>query len=220
LIRWPHAGRSPFEKHRAWAFVVWLLSCCIGSAPVSAEEVKYEKPAEWLLLAGGMACGLLLHESGHLAFDFAVGGGVLFSEVKLGPAPFVSVGPRRVGSPTQLYGAAMAGFLVEAAYTEIIFANYPDLVRHHQPFVEGLLALHVALDLGYAITGLANAGPPESDVNSMARAAHVPRSAIAGMLALPLLFDVLRYVKPNLRSRALWVGMGSRWMMFGTVLVL
>ncbi|HEX6241322.1 MAG TPA: hypothetical protein VFZ61_10530, partial [Polyangiales bacterium] len=160
------------------------------------------------------------HEAGHLSFDLAVGNDPEFKRVSLGPFPFFAITPQEPTSDNSRYTMAMMGFLVEAAYTEGIFARNPELVRRHKPLLEGMLAFHLLLDFGYAFTGFLGVGPAESDVNTMANAAGIPPWAVGIMLCTPLVFDVLRYVRPDTRRWSMWVGMGSRVPMFGASIVL
>ena len=198
------------------AFSLWAL--CATRA--NAADTTYERAEDWLLLLSGAVTGLVLHEAGHLTFDLIMNNQPELRPVRLGPLPFFAIAPTGIESRQELYGAAMMGFFVEAVYTEVIFASYPDLRSHHRPFLEGMLALHFLLDLGYAITGIAGIGPRESDVNSMARSARVSPAAIGMMLALPLAFDLMRYLQPGTRSRSLWVGASTRFLMFGAVFFL
>lgn len=205
---------------RTWFSILLFCLCSLGARSAAAKDADYRRVQDWLLFAAGAASGFVAHEAGHLTFDLAVGNDPELRKVKLGPFPFFAIQPSQINTANELYTAAMMGFLVEAAYTEGIFARNPELVKHHRPFHEGMLAFHVALDLGYAITGFAGIGPRQSDVNSMARAADIPPWAVATMLAVPLVFDVLRYVKPETRRWSMWVGMGSRLPMFVTALVI
>lgn len=197
-----------------------LIALIALAAPVRAHDATYSRAQGWLWLAAGAVTGLALHEAGHLAFDLVVGDKPHIIPVNLGPLVFFAIAPQDIKSSRQLYGAAMMGFCVEALYTEVIFARHPDLVHDHQPFAEGLLAFHVALDLGYAITGFTHVGPNESDVNSMARAAGVSPAAIGTMLALPLFFDVLRYFWPGFHRGAVWLGPASRALLLRGAFVL
>jgi hypothetical protein len=54
----------------------------------------------------------------------------------------------------------------------------------------------------------------------MARAADVSPRAIGLMLVVPLLFDVLRYLNPELLRGSLWLGGASRVLMFRGALTL
>lgn len=198
------------------AFSLWALS----ATRASAADSSYEGAEDWLLFLSGALTGLVAHEAGHLTFDLIMNNQPELRPVSLGPLPFFAIAPTAIKSRQELYGAAMMGFFVEAVYTEVIFASYPDLRNHHRPFLEGMLALHFLLDLGYAITGIAGIGPRESDVNSMARSAQVSPAAIGMMLALPLAFDLLRYLHPAGRNRSLWIGASTRWLMFGGVFFL
>lgn len=214
------ASSPSASRFARWSLVLAFSMCALSAARVRADDATYTKPQDWLLLLGGAVSGLVLHEMGHLTVDLIADNKPVIRPVALGPLPFFAISPTQAKSSGELYGVAMAGFFVEAVYTELIFANSPDLRYHHQPFLEGMLALHFALDLGYAITGFAGIGPHESDVNTMARAADVSPAAIGTMLALPLMFDLLRYLKPELRNRSIWIGMSARWLMFGGVLFL
>jgi hypothetical protein len=189
-------------------------------APTPQAAPSYRRVSDWLLLLTGAALGFVAHEAGHLSFDLAVGNDPEFRRVSLGPFPFVAISPRNPHSNNERYSSAMLGFMVEAAYTEAIFARNPELRHRHKPLLEGMLAFHVALDLGYAITGFANIGPAESDVNTMARAAGIPRWGVALMLAAPLAFDVLRYVRPDTRRWSMWLGLGARLPMFAVALAI
>lgn len=189
-------------------------------APAPAPASDYRRVSDWALLLAGAAAGFVAHEAGHLAFDLAVGNDPEFRRVSLGPFPFFAIAPRKAPSDNAAYTAAMMGVLVEAAYTEAIYARNPELRYRHKPLLEGMLAFHLALDLGYAITGFANVGPNESDVNTMARAAGIPRWSVALMLAAPLAFDVLRYVRPDTRRWSMWVGLGARLPMFAVALAI
>lgn len=200
-----------------------MLACLLGSLSASranAYDATYDNAGDWALLLGGALTGLVLHEAGHVTFDLIMNNKPELRPVHLGPLPFFAIAPTGIESQQELYTAAMMGFFVEAVYTELIFANHPDLRLHHKPFLEGMLLLHFALDLGYAITGIAGIGPRESDVNSMARAAQLSPATVGTMLALPLVFDLLRYLYPGQKSRALWVGASTRWLMFGGALLL
>jgi hypothetical protein len=193
----------------------------LPAAPAQPERVPdYRHVSDWLLLAAGAAIGFVAHEAGHLAFDLAVGNDPEFKAVSLGPFPFFAITPQQPTTDNSRYTMAMMGFLVEAAYTEGIFARNPELVRRHRPLLEGMLAFHLLLDFGYAFTGFLGVGPAESDVNTMARASGMPPWAVGMMLCTPLVFDVLRYVRPDTRRWSMWVGMGSRVPMFGAALVL
>ena len=202
--------------------LLWLaLWLCAGRAYAAPPEADYRHTRDWLLLLAGAAIGFVAHEAGHLTFDLAVGNDPQFKKVELGSFPFFAITPAQpMASDNARYTMAMMGFLVEAAYTEGIFARNPELVLRHRPLLEGMLAFHLALDFGYAFTGFLGVGPAESDVNTMARAAGIPPWAMGMILCTPLVFDVLRYVRPDTRRWSMWVGLGSRVPMFGAALVL
>jgi hypothetical protein len=208
------------SSKRCCSLLACSLLCGLFAAPASAADPDYTAVQDWLLLVGGAATGFVMHEAGHLTFDGIAGNDPYLSGVKLGPIPFFAIRPRHISMPRELYGTAMMGFFVEAIYTETIFARQPDLLHHHRPFLEGMLAFHFLLDLGYAITGFAKIGPPESDLNALARGGHVSRLGLASLLALPLVFDFMRYVFPETRSWSMWFGLSARVPLFGAIFVI
>lgn len=187
--------------------------------PFRRPDANYRRAADYFLLIAGALTGFVAHEGAHLTLDYTLRADPHLVPVHLGPLPFFAIEPRNVHSDRELYGISMMGFLSESIYTELIFARHPELVRHHRPFLEGMLAFHAVLDVSYAITGFANIGPAQSDVNSMARASGLPRWAISTMLITPIAFDIVRYVRPDTRRWSMWVGMGSRLPMFMTLVV-
>lgn len=194
--------------------VLLLVTTLLTPTARARPDATYRRVTDWLLLLAGAATGLVAHESGHLTLDFALQTHPTLEPVHLGPLPFFAIQPNDVDGDRELYAITMMGFLSEALSTEAIFARHPDLVHHHRPFLEGMLAFHVVLDVSYAITGIANVGPSQSDVNSMARASGIPRWGISTMLLVPVAFDLLRYIRPDTRRWSMWVGMGSRLPLF------
>jgi hypothetical protein len=55
----------------------------------------------------------------------------------------------------------------------------------------------ILLAAGYAITGFANIGPPQSDVNTMARGLNVPAWQVGLELMVPASVDLYRYFVPG-----------------------
>lgn len=199
--------------------LVTVLAMPAAQARPHRRDANYRRAADYFVLLAGAATGLLVHEGGHLTLDIVFRADPHIVPVWLGPLPFFAISPQDVRNERELYGIVMMGFLAESLYTEAIFARHPDLVHHHRPFLEGMLAFHAVLDVSYAITGFMNVGPSQSDVNSMARAAGIPRWAVSTMLIAPIAFDILRYVRPDTRRWSMWVGMASRLPMFSTVVV-
>lgn len=198
---------------------ILALVLALGLAtPAEAQRGDYDyrhaPEYGWLLL--GALVGFVSHEGGHLFLDGVLRTHPTFEPVHLGPLPFFAIQPNDIRTERQLYAISMMGFLVEGIYTETILTRREDLVQRHKPFLEGMLAFHAVLDVSYAITGFAGIGPPQSDVNSMARAAGIPPWAVSLMLIAPVAFDIVRYADPDSRW-APWVSRAARVVLFGSV---
>ncbi len=195
-----------------------LFVLLLGAArPAAAREADFRRFTDYLWLALGAGAGFVLHEGGHLALDYALSAKPIFVEVKLGPFPFFAIQPTDVRNDQQRYSIAMAGFLMQDIYSELILNIDPHLREHHHPFFKGMLALHVVLSAGYAITGFANIGPPQSDVNSMSRALGVPPWTIGLFLIVPAACDVYRYFVASSHF-APWVSATGKLTMVGAAL--
>jgi len=203
-------------KRRLAALVIALL--LFGTVrPAAAREADFRRFTDYLWLVLGAGVGLALHEGSHLALDYALDTKPTVVGVSLGPFPFFAIQPTEVHSDQQRYSIAMAGFLMQDLYSELILRVDPHLREHHHPFWKGMLALHVGLMLGYAITGLAGIGPPQSDVNTMSRALGVPPWGIGLMLMVPAACDTYRYFVPDSRW-APWVSLTGKLSMVGAAL--
>ncbi len=167
-----------------------------GARPAAAEEADFRRFTDYLWLLGGAAAGFMTHETGHLVLDYALGTHPTFVAVKAGPFPFFAIEPHGL-TPRKRYATAMAGFATQGLYSELILGLDPWLREHSHPFLKGMLAFHVALSVGYAVTGFAGTGPPQSDLNAMARGSGWPRWAIGLMLLAPAALDTYRYFVPN-----------------------
>jgi hypothetical protein len=164
-----------------------------GARPAAADEADFRRVTDYLWLLGGAAAGFVAHESGHLVIDYVLGTHPIFVGVKSGPFPFFAIEPKRGLTPRKRYATAAAGFNTQHLYSEIILNLDPEIRAHSRPFLKGMLAFHVALSVGYAVTGFAGAGPPQSDVNAMARGSGWPSWAIGLMLLAPAALDTYRY---------------------------
>lgn len=161
----------------------------------------------WLLL--GAASGLVLHESGHLVMDYSLGARPELVAVKFGPFPFFAIQPRGVRSNQDRYAITVAGFAAQDLWSELILGFCPRLRERHHPFLKGMMAFHVALSVGYALSGFAGAGPRQGDVYNMAIALEVPQWVVGGLVLLPALTDLYRYFVPDSRW-APFVSLGSK----------
>jgi hypothetical protein len=192
------------------------LSAQLSRAHAQPGEHDYRRAGDYGYFVLGALTSFVVHEGGHLALDGVLGAHPTFEPVHLGPLPFFAIQPNRIRSDRQLYAISMMGFLTEAISNDIILSRHPRLRYDHEPFLEGMLAFNSGLDISYSITGLANVGPPQSDVNSMARAARIPTWAVGLMLLVPAAFDIVRYSDPDAKW-APWVARGARLVLFGTV---
>jgi hypothetical protein len=204
-----HGGRRP-----AALLLVLLLSL---GRPARAGEADFRRFTDYLWLLLGAGAGLVLHEAGHVALDYAIDARPILVGVKLGPFPFFAIQPTNLRTDQQRYTVAMAGYIVQDVYSELILHLSPRLRERHRPFLKGMLAMHIGLSVGYAITGFAHVGPPQSDVNTMARSLAVPPWSVGVMLIVPALADTYRYFVPDSRW-APWVSLGGKLSMIGTAL--
>lgn len=194
------------------------LVMILGAArPAAAREADFRRFTDYLWLLLGAGIGLALHEGTHLALDYALDTKPTVVPVSLGPFPFFAIQPTTIHTEQQRYSIAMAGFMMQDLYSEIILHADPRLREHHRPLLKGMLAMHVGLTLGYAITGFANIGPPQSDVNTMSRSLGVPPWGIGLMLIVPAFCDTYRYFVPNSRW-APWVSLAGKLSMVGAAL--
>jgi hypothetical protein len=208
------------KSGRCKSAVVGLLLACLllqARPAAAAREADFRRITDYLWLLLGAGVGLGLHEASHLALDYALGADPTIVGVKLGPFPFFAIQPRNVRNNQQRYSIAMAGFMMQDLYSEVILHARPRLREQHHPMLKGMLAMHVGLMLGYAITGFAGVGPPQSDVNTMSRALGVPQWGIGLLLIVPAAVDTYRYFVPDSRW-APWVSLGGKLSMIGASL--
>lgn len=172
-------------------------------------EASFRRPTDYLWILLGAAAGFVMHESGHVVMDLSFGKVPRFVPVKLGPFPFFAIEPQGLRGGQERYFIAAAGFLTQDLWSELIFGFVPRLRERDRPLLKGLLGFHIVLSLGYAITAFAGIGPPQSDVNSMARGLGVPSWAIGTLLAVPAVCDLYRYLVPDSRW-APYVSIGGK----------
>lgn len=195
-----------------------MLCVLLGSRPAAAgPEADFRRFSDWVWLLGGVAAGFVAHEAGHLLLDLAVDARPTFQPVSLGPFPFFAIQPTRPDlSPRLRYAIPAAGFAVQHAYSEAIWAFDPALREHRHPFLKGMMGFHIVLSVGYAITGFAQIGPSQSDVNAMSRGLGVPPWATGLMLIVPAGVDLYRYFVPDSRW-APWIGLTAKLSVVGAV---
>jgi hypothetical protein len=181
----------------------------LWARPARAQEADFRRVSDYAWFLLGAASGLVLHESGHLIMDYSLGADPTLVPVKLGPFPFFAIQPRNIRSNQDRYAITVAGFSAQDLWSELTLGFCPRLKSRHHPFLKGMLALHIGLSIGYAITGFANVGPQQSDVNNMAFALGVPQWVVASLLIVPALADLYRYFVPDSRF-APWVSLTSK----------
>jgi len=203
-------------RFRRQLLLVLVLSLLVRSAAAAPpKEADFRRFTDWLWLAAGALAGFVAHEGGHVLLDVASGSQPELRKVTLGPFPFFAIQPSTPTlSPALRYAIPMMGFAVQGLYSELILGIDPRLREHHRPFLKGMLGFHAVLSVGYAITGFAAIGPPQSDVNSMSRALHVPPWGIGLLVMVPAACDVYRYFVPDSRW-APWVSLGGKLTMIG-----
>jgi hypothetical protein len=204
---------------RALALGLSLL-VLVAAHPVHADE-SLERPeadfrhfADYAWFALGAASAFVAHESGHMFMDLVFGKTIKLVPVSLGPIPFFAIQPCCHLNSREEYLIGSAGFRVGDVSSELILQIAPRLRSHRHAFLKGVLMFDILLALGYAVTGLAGIGPPQSDVSTMARGLGVPSWQVGLMLAAPATVDLYRYFVP--RSKwAPWTSISGKMMLLG-----
>lgn len=181
----------------------------VRAAPRPRFEANFRRPTDYLWILLGAAAGFVMHETGHVLMDLSFGKVPRFVPVKLGPFPFFAIEPQGIRGGQERYFIAAAGFLTQDLWSELILGFVPRLRERDRPLLKGLLGFHIVLSLGYAVTAYAGIGPPQSDVNSMARGLGVPSWAIGVLLTVPAVCDLYRYLVPDTRW-APYVSIGGK----------
>jgi len=165
-------------------------------------------------LIGGAALGLALHESAHVAADFASGVSPGIKKVTFGPFPFFAITHEPV-SPGREFVISSAGFRMQEAVNEILLTTHPELRNDDEPVLKGLFAFNILTSFGYAGAAFARAGPVERDTRGMAQSADVDEPVIGALILAPAVLDTMRYF--GVRNR--WVVWGSRAAKIGGALL-
>jgi hypothetical protein len=175
------------------------------------------KPKDWTTVAlflGGVATSFIAHESCHVAANYVLGSHPHFEGVTyLGFIPFFAISPSVKcrgydcyqddgsvyrGGPTALYAIVAAGVQCQQVGNEIILSTEPRLRYREAPFRKGMLAMNVALSIGYAFSNWAKVEPPQGDIATNDRLlTKVPQGALAAAIFVPAVLDLLRYLWPD-----------------------
>jgi hypothetical protein len=156
-------------------------------------------------LIGGAAVGLAVHESAHVAADFASGVQPGVKKVTFGRIPFFAITHEPV-SPGREFVISSAGFWAQHAVSEYLLTARPELRNEHSPVIKGLLAFNVLTSVAYSVAAFARTGPAERDTRGMAVSARVDEPVIGAMILAPALLDSARYFG----ARNAWVVWASR----------
>jgi len=204
---------------RVVALLVVLTA--ISRAPRARADERLEIPeadfrhvADYAWFALGAASAFVGHELGHVVTDLMFGKSIDFVRVDLGPFPFFAIQPCCRLTPRENYVIGSAGFLVGDVSSELILQIAPRLRSRRHAFLKGVLMFDIVLALGYAITGFAGVGPPQSDVNTMARGLGVPPWQVGLMLVVPATVDLYRYLVPR-SVWAPWTSVTSKSLLLG-----
>jgi hypothetical protein len=163
---------------------------------------------------GGAAVALGAHEAGHVVLDEVFSAQPGIRRVNAGPFPFFAITHHPV-SPGREFTISSAGFWVQHATDELIFARHPRLRDEHAPFLKGMLAFNVLTSVGYAGAAFVRRGPLERDTRGMAVSARVDEPWIGVAILGPALLDGARYYRPDVG----WLKWASRATKIGGALL-
>jgi hypothetical protein len=182
----------------------------------SASLSEHSATSRLGIFLGGAAVALGAHESGHLLFDEIFNAHPGVSKVSFHGIPFFAITHDGGLSPRKEFVIDSAGFWVQEAGNELIFARHPDLRHEHDPFVKGVFAFNVLASVGYAGAAFARTGPLERDTRGMADSRRWKEPAIGALILLPALLDAVRYYHHD----AEWAVWGSRAAKIGGVILI
>ena len=186
--------------------VVCIMAC---SSTASAQTL-----GDVAKLIGGAAAGLAIHESAHVAADFANGVAPGVKKVTFGPFPFFAITHDAVG-PAREFVISSAGFWAQHVVSEYLLTRRPALRAEHAPVLKGLLAFNVLTSVAYSGAAFARTGPNERDTRGMAISAGMDEPAIGALILVPAILDTARY----LGGERPWVVWASRAAKIGGVLL-
>ena len=165
-------------------------------------------------LIGGAAAGLAIHESAHVAADFANGVAPGVKKVSFGPLPFFAITHDPV-SPAREFVISSAGFWAQHAVSEYLLTRRPALRDEQAPVLKGILTFNVLASVAYSGAAFARTGPNERDTRGMAISAGMDEPVIGVVLLVPAILDTARYFGAQSR----WIVWASRAAKLGGVLL-
>jgi hypothetical protein len=186
----------------------------LADEPVETPEADFRHVADYAWFTLGAASAFVGHELGHVMMDLFFGKSISFVRVDLGPLPFFAIQPCCNLTPQENYVIGSAGFVVGDVSSELILQIAPRLRSRRHAFLKGVLMFDIVLAVGYAITGFAGVGPPQSDVNTMARGLGVPPWQVGLLLFVPATVDLYRYFIPR-SAWAPWTSVSGKMLLLG-----
>jgi hypothetical protein len=192
-----------------------LSACLLGRAGTAcAQDTTAERTAAFL--AGGLT-GLVVHEAGHVASGFALGGDPGFRRLDYGVIPFFAVTHDQV-SRRREYVISSSGFHAQHLANEWLLSGSTNLRSSKSAFRKGWLTFNLATSAVYTAAALGTFGPPERDTRGMAVSVGpggISERAIGVMILAPAALDAVRY----LRDDPAWARWTSRALKAGLLLL-
>ena len=195
---------------RAFSFAMAVLASSV-TLPSTTYAQTLETAAK---LIGGAAVGLGLHESAHVVADVASGVAPGLKKVTFGPIPFFAITHDAV-PPGREFVISSAGFWMQHAVNEYLFATHPALRDEHAPVLKGILAFNILTSVAYSGAAFVRTGPDERDTRGMALSARVDEPVIGALILVPAILDTARYFGRD----SGWIVWGSRAVKIGGALL-
>jgi hypothetical protein len=135
-------------------------------------------------------------------------------KVTFGPIPFFAITHDAV-SPGREFVISSAGFWMQHAVNEYLFAKHPRLHGERAPVLKGILVFNLLTSVAYSSAAFARTGPNERDTRGMALSAGVDEPVIGAVILVPAILDTARYFGKDSR----WIVWGSRVVKIGGALL-
>jgi hypothetical protein len=209
------------EPGRTWGEQFRLLPCLValaliaGAHDVAAQQEtslrSVNRTAAVGAFVGGLAVGLVAHETGHVLFDVIFDANPRITRVEFHGIPFFAITHDAGLPPRQEFTISSAGFWVQHATNEWLLTRNPRLRSAAGPFTKGVFAFNVGASMAYSVAAFGRTGPVERDTRGMADAAQVNERWIGALILAPAILDSWRYFDPEAKwpvwvSRAVKIG--------------
>jgi hypothetical protein len=191
------------------------LALIAGAHDVAAQQEtslrSVNRTAAVGAFVGGLAVGLVAHETGHVLFDVIFDANPRITRVEFHGIPFFAITHDAGLPPRQEFTISSAGFWVQHATNEWLLTRNPRLRAAAGPFTKGVFAFNVGASMAYSVAAFGRTGPVERDTRGMADAARVNERWIGALILAPALLDSWRYLDPDAKwpiwvSRAVKIG--------------